>query len=247
MQARARVLMDTTTLTLQRHLDQVAGQQPFRERLGVLYAAVLSAALLRDPVAGDRAFAELQRLSANDPRIDAELPRALALLRAETLLARADVASSAEAARLLAAPQLAGPSRPVLLLRAQAALQLHTAGAGSNQGLRDSAEALQSWVAEYRNDAAAWAALARATDALGLRLRSLRAQAEARAASGDLAAAIDRLRAAQALSRGAAGADFIEASVIDARLRELEGQRRQLAAELRGSRGGGREDEQRPP
>jgi predicted Zn-dependent protease len=238
MQARSRVMMDTTVQSLQRHLGQVAGQQPYRERLGVLYGAVLAAELLREPAAGDRAWAELQRLTANDPRPDAELARALRLLRAETLLARADADSSAEALRLLSGPPAGERSRVVLLMRAQALLQLHASdpGPAATQALRDSTETLQAWVSEYRNDAAAWAALARSSDALGLRLRSLRAQAEARAASGELSAAIDRLRAAQSVSRGAAGADFIEASVIDARLRELEAQRRQIAAEMRGGR-----------
>jgi predicted Zn-dependent protease len=102
---------------------------------------------------------------------------------------------------------------------------------------------LQAHVAEERQDATAWSLLARTSEALGLKLRSLRAQAEARAAMGDLGAAIDRLRSAQAASRNAAGPDIIEASVIDARLRELQLQRRQLAAELRGRRGPDTEDD----
>ncbi|MFY9510139.1 MAG: hypothetical protein WAQ05_04100, partial [Rubrivivax sp.] len=65
----------------------------------------------------------------------------------------------------------------------------------------------------------------------------LRAQAETRAAVGDLVGAIDRLRAGQEAARHASGQDFIEASVIDARLRELQGQRRQLAIEARGGDG----------
>ena len=51
---------------------------------------------------------------------------------------------------------------------------------------------------------------------------------------GDLSGAIDRLRAAQALSRQAGAGDFIEASVIDARLRQISQQRRELVAEMRG-------------
>jgi hypothetical protein len=61
----------------------------------------------------------------------------------------------------------------------------------------------------------------------------MRAQAEARAAVGDLNGAVDRLRAAQTLARTGAANDFIEASVIDARLRQLEAQRREISAELR--------------
>ena len=51
---------------------------------------------------------------------------------------------------------------------------------------------------------------------------------------GDINGAVERLRAAQALVRSGAANDFIEASVIDARLRQLEGMRRQLAADMRG-------------
>ena len=88
-------------------------------------------------------------------------------------------------------------------------------------------------------DAAAWDLLAGTAGAIGLKLRSLRAGAEAQAARGDVGGAIDRLRAAQAASRSATvGQDFIEASVIDARLRQLQAQRRQLALEMREANGG---------
>jgi hypothetical protein len=50
---------------------------------------------------------------------------------------------------------------------------------------------------------------------------------------GDWNGAIDRLRAGQRLARSGAAQDFIESSVIDSRLRELEGQRRALMDELR--------------
>ena len=134
--------------------------------------------------------------------------------------------------------------RAPLLLRSQATLaaasQARARGDRSDDGaLRETLEALQTWVAEHRHDAAAWLLLAQASDALGLQLRALRAQAEARAAVGDLGAAIDRLRAAQARSRKAnSSADFIEASIIDTRLRELQALRRQEMAELRSQRGG---------
>ena len=47
------------------------------------------------------------------------------------------------------------------------------------------------------------------------------------AAQGDLVGAIDRLRAGQKLTRSGK-VDFVEASIIDARLRELETIRREL-------------------
>ena len=61
---------------------------------------------------------------------------------------------------------------------------------------------------------------------------------KARAAVGDIARALDRLRAAQDQARSVSGQDFIEASVIDARLRRLMAERRQLALDARGERGG---------
>jgi predicted Zn-dependent protease len=68
---------------------------------------------------------------------------------------------------------------------------------------------------------------------LGQNLRALRAEAESRRALGDLSGAVDRLRAGQRMARGGGPVDFIEASVIDARLRDIETQRRQMAAEER--------------
>ena len=47
------------------------------------------------------------------------------------------------------------------------------------------------------------------------------------AAQGDLMGAIDRFRAGQKLTR-TGGLDFVEASIIDSRLRELEAERREL-------------------
>ena len=88
-------------------------------------------------------------------------------------------------------------------------------------------------------DAAAWQLLSATADAIGLGLRSLRAGAEAQAARGDITGAIDRMRAAQSAARTASvGQDFIEASVIDSRMRQLVAQRRQLALELREAQGG---------
>ena len=93
-------------------------------------------------------------------------------------------------------------------------------------------------MAEHRTDAGAWALPTQCADGLGLRLRSLRAEAEARAALGDINGAMDRLRAAQRAARtSTATPDFVEASIIDTRLRDLTAQRRAQLAEARGERG----------
>ena len=79
-------------------------------------------------------------------------------------------------------------------------------------------------------DATAWQLLAQASQAQGQQLRALRAEAEAQVAMLDYSAALDRLRAAQALARQP-GADHFEASIIDTRARQLESTVREQALE----------------
>ncbi len=152
-------------------------------------------------------------------------------------------------------------SRPVMLLAAQIALAPSATGWPTSAAtvdplrrdalLRLQSDPLQTWVTRYPLDSEAWAMLARVSAQLGQRLRALRAEAESRYALGDLPGAIDRLRAGQRLSRNAVGGatgnaagnatgnatgngaagDFVEASVIDSRLRTIEAERKQLLAE----------------
>ncbi|MGZ8259551.1 MAG: M48 family metalloprotease, partial [Caldimonas sp.] len=95
---------------------------------------------------------------------------------------------------------------------------------------------LQTWVALQPQDALAWSALGQTWGRLGLPLRSLRAEAEARYALGDLLGAVDRLRAGQRLARSGGPVDFIDASVLDSRLRAIEAQRKQIAADQQAAR-----------
>ena len=123
------------------------------------------------------------------------------------------------------------------MIQAHAALQLQ--GEGRAEALRHATEGLQAWVTDQPRDAMAWLLLGNTAEALGLRLRALRAHAESRVLVGDLVGAIDRLRAGRTLARTtSAGQDFIEASIVESRLRQLEAQRRQLAIEARGGRSG---------
>ena len=105
-----------------------------------------------------------------------------------------------------------------------------------SERLKASAAALQTWVAVHPDDALAWGALGQAWGRLGVPLRSIRAEAESRYALGDLDGAAERLRAGQRLARGGGPVDFIDASVLDSRLRAIEAQRRQLAADQHASR-----------
>jgi predicted Zn-dependent protease len=247
MQARARVLMDTDPQALRRMIDQAAGMAgaPLRDRLANMYAGALSASILREQGAAERIASAAYALAQTAPQREPQAERALRLLQVQLALSRGE---AAVALQMLDGLTLDSQSRAPLLMRAQASLDLgHQRAANAPEVLRQSTEALQTWVADHPQDASAWGLLASTADAIGLRLRSLRAGAEARAAIGDLGGAIDRLRAGQAAAKTAAGQDFIEASVIDARLRELQGQRRQLAQEMRGGRSGREEPTEPAP
>ncbi len=222
MQARARVLMDPSTQSLRRFQDiELRGPASVRDRLAALYQRAHASSQLREFAAAEQALAAGEALLP-----DAGTKRAWAQLGIEIALARGDTARASE--RLGAWAD--DGSRSHLLLRARVAQQRNDA-----DSVKQSTEQLQTWVAEHRNDAQAWQTLAIGAERLGQTLRSLRAHAEAEAAIGNLPGAIDRLRAGQQIARrGGAGVDFIEASVIDSRLRDLVSQRRQLMAEQRG-------------
>jgi predicted Zn-dependent protease len=245
MQARARVLMDPTVQSLRRWQAPDANALHGGERLAALYASALASLELREPA---RAQATLDSAAPLAPK-DSDNPRAafaLGALQAQVWQA------SGQAPRALAwfdaqrAPAAGPAARPLILLRAQAAIDV-ARGSGSpgsaNSALRNSTEALQTWVAEHKLDATAWSLLAQGADLLGLKLRSMRADGEAAAARGDLVGAIDRLRAAQHQARSGSAPDFFEASIIDARLRDLSAQRRAQLAEARGDRNPDRERE----
>jgi beta-barrel assembly-enhancing protease len=122
-----------------------------------------------------------------------------------------------------------GGSRPVLLLGAQAALA--ATGSTASEPLKQRAAELQTWVALNPRDSLAWTALSQIDERLGLPLRAIRADAEARVALGDLSGAADRLRAGQRRARSGGAVDFIDVSVIDARLRDVELQRKKNAVD----------------
>ena len=243
MQARARVMMDDSAQALLR-FNGGTSSPLLADRVGAAYGGALAASLLKDAARAERLAAEALAGAQQAPRREAAAERAIVLLQAQLRLARGDAGAALQALDSLPS----GPTeRPPLLLRAQAALDLHRAAPGSQAAaLRSSTEALQTWVSERPQDAAAWDLLAATGEALGLKLRSMRAAAESRAVVGDLTGAIDRLRSAQQLSRGATGQDFIEASVIDARLRQLTAQRRQLQLDAREARGGRNTPEENP-
>jgi len=239
MQMRSRVLMDPSVISLQK-LAGGATSSPVRtDQIAAAYGGALAASQLKDHArAESHALQALRLLSAPTvPEPQAEL--ALHLLLAEVRLAGANPTGALQA--LAAAPAGLG-ARPRLLMGAQAALDQQRLQPRTDESdgseLRRQTEALQTWVADLPQDAAAWQLLSGTSEAIGLRLRSLRAGAEAQAARGDLTGAIDRMRAAQSAARTASvGQDFIEASVIDSRMRQLVAERRRLVLEMREASG----------
>ena len=253
--ARARVLMDPRVDVLQRwqRLDAAtpAADATRAEKFADAYTAALASGLLRDWSRADASIKKALELALGSaapgyvPTADEQPPpdgravRAVLLLATESQLQRGDALRAQSTLTRLMKPT-AGPvvaedltsSRPVMLLAAQTALALYTGQ--DDEVLRQSAERLQTWVARSPSDSQAWAMLGRVAAQLGWGLRSLRADAESHYAAGDLLGAIDRLRAGQNLSRNTqvtqGAADFVEASVIDSRLRAIEAQRKQLLA-----------------
>jgi predicted Zn-dependent protease len=229
MQARARVLMDARAIAWQRlqTMDVQSGPGMASggpERLSALCTSALASSSLRDWPRAESAIQTAHALLRANAQPDARAERALAMLHAQLLLERGDAARGAE----LLKPHAADASRSMALLRAQLAI----GSSRDEAALRRQAEELQTRVALAPLDATAWTLLGQAQERLGHPLRALRSQAEARYAIGDLSGAVDRLRAGQRAARGSGG-DHVEASVIDARLRDVEAERKQWAAELR--------------
>jgi beta-barrel assembly-enhancing protease len=232
-QARARVLMDGRVDALRRWQAMDAdrtGTSP-SERLAAAYSSALASTLLRDWARADAALISALAVAAAQPD-EPRAARTVGLLVAQSLFARGDTARAAAALR----PFSETPSRPVMLLEAQVALASAAASGttgDSTVALKRNVDRLQTWLALQPRDAAAWTLLGQAWGRLAQPLRAMRAEAEVRLALGDLNGAADRLRAAQRSVRSGGNIDFIEASVIDARLRDVESQRRQIAADER--------------
>ncbi len=225
--ARARVLSNPGVDALRAIGAEAQGVQlaglPAARQAGILYGAALAASRLRDfETARDCLRRLTQQVGADGPGL-----RLLRLLTLEVALASGDRAG---AVALLQA-SVAGPGadgaagaaqrRPELFLSAQLAMQV-----GQAAQISDVAQRLQVWVLAHPHDAQAWQLLSSACAAQGQTLRAIRADAEAHMAVLDYAAALERFKAAQELSRqvrsGAAAADHIDASIIDTRRRQVE-------------------------
>jgi predicted Zn-dependent protease len=206
MAGRARVLSEPGVDLLRSYVaaDAVRPDPSNHAReAGAVYAAALASSKLRDFKSAQALANRLVKLTEGNE----EAARQTRLLIAEIDLAAGDP----KPAEALAS----SPGRPEVVMSSQARIHDGQAAAASDK--------LQTWVALHPRDAQAWQLLSQAYAAQGQTLRSIRADAESRAAQLDWQAALDRLRAAQEFARRGAGArDHIEASIIDARAREMQ-------------------------
>lgn len=232
-QARARVLMNPRTDALRRWQDRDAPMDgSAADKLLAACESAQASSGLRDWARADAAFASALALVRGSPNSSARAERIVVLMQAQSFVDR----GAPERAMQALSPYAQDGSRPVLLIEAQASLLSAPQQAPGNAALKQRASELQTWVAVNPDDSLAWGALGQTWARLGLPLRSLRAEAESRYALGDLTGAVDRLRAGQRLGRSGAPVDFIDASVIDSRLRAIEAQRKQIAEDQRASR-----------
>ncbi len=216
--ARARVLARPGVDLLRQWMAEpqstgFASRAP-AEKVAAWYAAALGHAQAGEWAAAERNLELLRTASTSH----AGAARQVRLLAAEIAL---QAGKPEQVAALLTGPSRA---RPELLLRSQAALRL---GQGA-----EVTGALETWLVEHPQDATLWQLLAQAWQQQGQRLRAIRAEAEAQVAHCDYAGAIDRFKAGQDLARqSSAAADYVEASIIDTRLRAVQSLAREQALE----------------
>jgi predicted Zn-dependent protease len=231
MSARAQVLAKPgvdalRSLATQANSTTMASATKAKQA-GVLYGATMAEMVQRNFVVARQYLTRLQSLNG----LELSAVRVVRLLAAELALNAGD---AAQAVALLEPKVVALASHDratrMQLARSRVATQKPAQA-------KVAASELALWLNQHPRDASAWLVQASAYELQGDALRSIRAQAEARAMELDYGAAVDRFKAAQLIAHQLASegrldrAGHMEASIIDARLRELERLRREQALE----------------
>jgi len=224
--ARARVLAQTEVDSLQSWTQLPAHLTPAStpaQQAGALYAAALAHQLLRDTAAAQRRWQALQHVTASH----SAAARQTRLLGAQLMAARGEHAQAVQYL-LPAGPHQRWP-RPELMGLAQSLALL-----SGHPAIAPAIEQLRQQVLDAPLDAQAWRLLAGLLNTQGQKLAALRAEGEAQSAQLDLQGALDRLRAAQALARSGRlqAGEHIEASIVDARVHQIQ----QLLREMQQAR-----------
>jgi len=220
--ARARALVQTNVEGMRRlsdsALDKDLSTYPPLRQAAVLYAALLSDLRLKQT---DAAVQKLKRLG---PLVSQTAPVWWRGVQAETALHLGQAQSAID----LLQGQGKRSSRAEVLWLAQARLAL-----GQPSDCAMAVQEIEAWMLDRPRDILAATLLAQALQCQGKSLRAIRVQAQTHWLQHDLSGAQDRLRAAQALvlQKTRDGqmerADHIEASIIDANLREIDSLRRE--------------------
>ena len=231
MSARAQVLAKPGVDVLRSmaslaNASSLAAQSKAKQA-GVLYGATMAEIQQRNFVAARQHLARLQSLNG----LELSALRAVRLLAAELALTAGE---SVQAVAMLEpkATLIAGNDRATRMLLARSRVGTQKPAQG-----KAAASELSWWLNQHPRDASAWLLQASAYELQGDALRAIRAQAEARAMELDYGAAVDRFKAAQTLAHQMASegkldrGGHMEASIIDARLRELERLRREQSLE----------------
>jgi predicted Zn-dependent protease len=232
MAARARALATERVDAWRTMQKQALAQQQTpsgsaAQRMALLYQGALASLRLQDPAAALQLNAALQRLvvgmKAQTGQSLAQRQQMAQVQRIMDLLGD-DIAKSqgnwAEVARATAGA--ADIYRPELLLYVQALLNTQQAAAAR--------EKLQAWVADHPGDAPAWLLLAQAYNRLGQNAHMARAQGEAALAQFDYARGLEYLKSARQLT----GADLYEGSILDARIRQVQAEQKDMDEKLIG-------------
>jgi predicted Zn-dependent protease len=217
MTARARILaqpgVDLLRNWTREANDPDLRRQPLAKQVHVLYGAALAQWSLREPQGAAPFLNRLTSLVQSDTK---------ALRWAQLLKAELAFKSDNMPAALRALSEIPGgtsPLRPELLAQVQALTRL-----GASPALDTGIAHLRSHVQSHPEDGQAWQIMAAGLMAQGRALQSLRAEGESQLARMDYSGAIDRFKAAQDVSRKLPlqGADLMEASIVDARLRSVQ-------------------------
>ena len=222
MAARASVMMDQSVDALRRHVAKaraLGGDTGAKtgEKSAALYAGVMAAMKLRDPATAWKLQAQLMRLTQGEQ----SAARLSALLGVELALESNQADRAQQGLAALAEGNATG--RAEVMLRTQMQLQTGQAAQAAQQ--------LQVWLAGHQRDAMAWQYLARAYADQGKQIPAIRAEAEAHASRLDYVAAYDRFQAAQEELGRRKNVDYVEASIVETRKRELESLIREQALE----------------
>jgi predicted Zn-dependent protease len=231
MSARAQVLanpgIDVLRTVAAQANSSALNSSPKPKQAGVLYGAVMAEMKQRNFVDARQQLGRLQALGG----LNLNAQRVVRLLSAELALAAGD-ATQAVALLESKTTVIANNDRATRIQLAQSRVATRKPAQG-----KAAASDLSLWLSQHPRDATAWLVQASAFELQGDPLRAIRAQAEARAMELDYGAAVDRFKAAQLLAHQMASegkldrTGHMEASIIDARLRELERLRREQALE----------------